>query len=205
MCILSIGGLWAQGKAFLFSLAVPGYSQIKSGKSYGYAMLAAEATLIGASMYLSKESDLLLEEAYTYALKYAHLNPADYDSYFLKNLGTYESSGYDTNGYNAAIRREAMSLYPDDPIAQQSFIDAHAYGEDQYWYWDSTDNRRQYNKLRNDSQDLQSYGKLVFGVIILNHLVSGIDILRHHSQERRTELSVDIVQEHPMLKMSLKF
>jgi hypothetical protein len=205
LVLLMAGSLCAQGKDFLFSLAVPGYTQITNGNSYGYAMLAAEAALIGTSLYLLHESDSLLEESYTYALKHAQLYPADYDSSFLKNLGVYQSSGFDADGYNATIRRDALSLFPDDPEAQQIYIDEHAYGDDQYWSWDSAASRAEYNRLRNDSQDLQSYGKLVVGVIILNHLVSGIDVLRYHSQQRRSDLSVDIVDKAPMLKLSVKF
>ncbi len=71
--------------------------------------------------------------------------------------------------------------------------------------WESAAKRAEYNRMRNDSQDLESYGKLVVGVLILNHLVSGIDILRSQAQERRTQLSMELHQSTPMLKLSLKF
>lgn len=203
--LLIFGGLWAQGKDLLLSLAVPGYSQITNGRNYGYVMLASEAALIAGSLYLDSEADLLLDKSYTYALKFAHLNPGDYDSSFLKNLGKYNSSGFDADGYNAYIRQEAQSLYPEDPVAQQSFIDTYAYGDELYWRWESVDHRSEYNSMRNDSLDLQSYGKLVMGVIILNHITSGIDVLRYNSQSRRAQFSVDIKQRVPILKLSVKF
>lgn len=205
LCILSVSGLWAQGKDFLLSLAVPGYSQVKNGKSYGYAMLAAEAALIGTYLYLGSEADLLMDSSYTYALKFAQVNPADYDAEFLKNLGKYNSSGFDADGYNAMIRREAQELFPDDPVAQTSYIEEQGYGEDRYWRWESADKRADYNRMRNDSLDLESYGKLVVGMILLNHLASGINILQSQAQERRTRLSMDLYRNVPMLKLSLKF
>lgn len=205
LCMLSISGAWAQKKDFLLSLAVPGFSQVKSGKSYGYAMLAAEAALIGTSLYLGSEADLLMDRSYTHALKFAQVNPADYGSDFFKNLGKYNSSGFDADGYNATIRREAQRRYPGDPSLQQLYIEENAYGEDRYWKWESAAKRADYNRMRNDSQDLESYGKLVAGVLILNHLVSGIDILRSQAQERRTQLSMELHQSTPMLKLSLKF
>ncbi len=205
LCLLSLNGLWAQGKDFLLSLAVPGFSQVRSGRDYGYLMLAAEAALFGTSYYLANESDLLLEESYVYALKYAHINPSDYDAEFFKNLGKYDSSGFDARGYNATVRHDAQFLHPDDPVAQQIYIDNHAYGEDRYWSWDAGDNRSEYNRMRNDSLDLESYGKLVVGMVILNHLVSGIDVLRYHSQDRRAQLSVDMVNDNPLLKLSVRF
>lgn len=205
LVILSFSGLWAQGKDLLLSLAVPGFSQIRQGQSYGYVMLAAEAALIGTSLYLNSEADLLMDESYTHALKFAGVNPADYDKEFLKNLGKYNSSGFDADGYNATIRREAQRLFPGDPSAQQSYIDEHAYGENRSWRWQSIDKRSEYNRMRNNSQDLESYGKLVVGVIILNHLASGIDVLRSGAQGRRTDLSVDVHRNAPMLKVSVKF
>ena len=199
--------VWAEskGKDFLFSLAVPGFSQISSGRNYGYAMLATEATLIGTMYYLGNESDLMRKDSYTYALKYAHINPAKYDSEFLKNLGKYNSSGFDADGYNASIRREAIYLYPNNPVAQQAYIDEHSYGEDKYWRWDETKNRKKYNKFRNDADDLESYSKMAVGVLILNHLASGIDVLRYYSQEQRVKLSFGYTPESPLILFSYPF
>ncbi|MDD3532949.1 MAG: hypothetical protein PHR27_02815 [Candidatus Cloacimonetes bacterium] len=204
-CILAVSGLWAQGKDLLLALAVPGYTQVRNVKSYGYGMLAAEAALIGTYLYLGSEADLLLDNSYTYALKFAQVNPADYDAEFLKNLGKYNSSGFDADGYNAMIRQEAQRLFSNDPVAQQNYINEHSYGEDHYWRWESADRRAKYNRMRNDSQDLKSYGKLVVGVIILNHLASGINVLQSQAQERRTQISMDLYRNVPMLKLSLKF
>lgn len=199
--------IWAdsKGKDFLFSLALPGYSQVSSGKSYGYAMLATEATLIGTMYYLGSEADLMKKESYTYALKYAHIDPSVKDPDFLMNLGKYNSSGFDADGYNASIRREAIYLYPDNPVAQQAYIDENSYGEDRYWRWDDTKNRKKYNKYRNDADDLESYSKLAVGVLILNHLASGIDVLRYYSQEQRVKMSFGYTPESPLLILSYPF
>jgi hypothetical protein len=205
LCLLSVSGAWAQGKDFLLSLAMPGFSQVRQGKSYGYAMLAAEAALIGTSLYLGSEADLLMDESYTYALKFAQINPADYGPEYLKNLGKFNSSGYDADGYNATIRRQAQNLFPGDPTAQQNYIAEHAYGEELYWKWENAGKRAEYNRMRNTSQDLESYGKLVVGVLILNHLASGIDVLRSSAQKRRTQLSMDLQDNVPILKLSVKF
>ncbi|HRX76123.1 MAG TPA: hypothetical protein P5342_01590 [Candidatus Cloacimonadota bacterium] len=179
LILLAFGNIAAQssGKDFLLSLAVPGFSQISNGRNHGYAMMAAEATLIGSMLYLSSESELLRDESYTYALKFAQLQPGDYDAEFLQNLGKFNSSGFDADGYNASVRREALSLYPYDPDQQQSYIDEYSYSDDQYWRWQSQGNRSRYNKMRNDANDLESYGKLAVGIMIMNHIASGIDAL----------------------------
>lgn len=194
----------SKGKDFLLSLAVPGFSQINSGRNYGYAMLATEATLIGTMFYLSSESQLMRDESYSYALKFAHIEPQDYDSEFLKNLGRYNSSGFEADGFNATVRRTALNLYPEDPVAQQLYIDEHSYGEAEYWRWDSVADRAKYNKLRNDAADLESYGKLAVGVMLFNHLMSGIDVLRY-SRDHRTQFSMGMKKGHPQLKVSYRF
>lgn len=194
-----------KGKAFLLSLAVPGYSQINSGRGYGYAMLAAEAAIIGSKLYLESESKLKREESYTYALKFSHISPGMYDDTFFLNVGKYESSGFDADGYNASVRIKAQDIYPDNPVAQQQYIDDHAYGEDKYWRWDSSSNRSEYNKMRNTASNLKDYSRITVGVIILNHLISGIDVLRFHSQERRAQFSVLMQDDTPLLNLSYKF
>lgn len=208
LCIIlvSLGSLAAQsrGKDFLLSAAIPGYSQITGGRSYGYVMLAAEASLIGTMFYLSNESDLLRDESFSYALKFAELEPGDYDSAFLKNLGKYNSSGFDADGYNASIRKEALRLFPYDPQAQQSYIDEQGYFDDQYWRWESQTKRASYNKMRNDANDLESYGKLAVGLMLLNHLASGIDALQHSSNSR-TQFSLGMKKGHPQLRLSYRF
>jgi len=205
LILIALGNLPAQnkGKDFLLSLAVPGLSQIRSGRDYGYAMLAAEATIAGTMYYLSNESDLLMDESFSYALKFAHLNPGDYDTEFLKNLGKFNSSGFDADGYNASVRRTAINLYPYDPEAQQSYIDEHSYQEDKSWQWDSAKERAKYNKMRNDALDMESYGKLAVGVMLLNHLVSSIDVLRY--SKHNTQFSMGIKNGHPQLRISHRF
>ncbi|MDD2543131.1 MAG: hypothetical protein PHY21_04920 [Candidatus Cloacimonetes bacterium] len=206
LILLAFGNIAAQssGKDFLLSLAVPGFSQISNGRNHGYAMMAAEATLIGSMLYLSSESELLRDESYTYALKFAQLQPGDYDAEFLQNLGKFNSSGFDADGYNASVRREALSLYPYDPDQQQSYIDEYSYSDDQYWRWQSQGNRSRYNKMRNDANDLESYGKLAVGIMIMNHIASGIDALRYN-RSSRTQFSMGIKDGHPQLRFRYRF
>ncbi|MCB5259090.1 MAG: hypothetical protein PHN71_03195 [Candidatus Cloacimonetes bacterium] len=205
MCAASVASLNAQKKDFLMSLLIPGYTQVKNGRTYGYALVAAEALVIGSQLYLKSEANLLKEESYVYAVKYAHINPGDYDQEFLKNLGKYNSSGYDALGYNAAVRAEAMRLYSADPIQQQQYIDDHAYLDDKYFSWETESDRSQYNQMRNKAQDFESFAKLALGVTILNHLISGIDVLRYNAQERRANFSVDVRHNVPQVKLSVKF
>ncbi|MDD4309417.1 MAG: hypothetical protein PHO32_03480 [Candidatus Cloacimonetes bacterium] len=205
LTICTLAHATSKGKMFVRSLVVPGYSQVASGNNYGYLMMASEISIIGGMLYVDKESKLLLDESYEYAIKFAHVNPGNYDSQFYYNLSRFESSGFDANGYNAKVRKEAMELFPYDPIAQQSYIDDNSYGDDRYWNWDDPTNRSSFNKMRNKSQDYESYAKVAIGVLILNHLVSGIDILRYSEEEQSTNVYFQMKNSTPMMFLNYKW
>lgn len=188
----------------ILSLALPGYSQIRSDRSLGYALLGAEALLIGNIYYFNSEEQLLKEASYSYALKYADLQPGDYDSAFFKNMGRYNSSGYDANGYNAAVREKALALFPHDPLSQQEYIDQNSYDEDQAWYWQSQSHKSRYNKYRNDALDMKSYSKLAGGVLMLNHVINVIDYALGR-RSSATQLSVQLKGTTPRVVLSHSF
>lgn len=186
------------------SLAIPGYSQIKSERSLGYVLLGSEAALLGGIYYFRSEEKVLKDASYSYALKYADLQPGEYDKSFFKNMGRYQSSGYDANGYNAAVREQALKLYPHDPDAQQAYLEANSYGEDHYWYWQAPQHKSRYNKYRNDARDMQSYSMVAGGVLLLNHVINLIDYANRR-EERATQLSVAFKEGNPRLVLSHKF
>ncbi|MFA7542865.1 MAG: hypothetical protein WCY84_00690 [Candidatus Cloacimonadaceae bacterium] len=206
LVVMLAGQLAALPKApeLLLSLALPGYSQIKSERNLGYVLLGAEAALIGSVYYFNSEEQLLKEASYSYALKYADLQPGEYDNAFYKNMGRYNSSGYDANGYNAAVREKALTLFPYDPESQQEYIEQYGYNEEQAWYWQSQSHKSRYNKYRNDALDMKSYSKLAGGVLLLNHVINVIDyaIGRKH---QATQLSVQLKGSTPRLVLSHSF
>lgn len=201
------GSLLAESKGWQLvqSLAVPGLSQVRSGRNYGYAMLASEAGIIYSMFYLSSEKDLKTRESYDYALKFAHLQPGDYPDDFYRNLGKYSSSGYEQGGYNSMVRQVAQGLYPGNLEAQQNYIDANAYSDQFYWAWDSTSNLSEYAGIRSKIQDLKDFGMMATGVLIVNHLVSGVDVLRYFAQAKHSQVYLDIKDRKPMLILNLEW
>lgn len=203
--LICLTALPAQRKDFLMSLAVPGSSQIARGKTKGYVMLISEAALLGSMYYMKSESVLKTEEAYLYAIKHANILPGKYDEGFFKNMGKYMGSGFDAMEYNNEVRKKAMALYPGDPLAQQEYIDQNAYGEENYWKWDSAEDKSHYNKLRNKSLDYRSIGNMTMGVVMLNHIISGLDALISGNKERKTDLDVTLLRGTPLIRLSYEF
>jgi len=189
----------------LSSLVIPGSGQISHNQKQGYVMLASEVLLWSASYYTSNEISLQNRSTYEYALKFAHIYPGSYDSQYYRDLAKYNSSGYEAGGYNAMIRQQAIQLYPNDPIQQQLYIDENIYPDDYAWNWDSVEHRGAYSKIRIKTQDLRDYGTLAVGVLIVNHLISGVDVLRSHSETKRSQVWLDIKDRHPMLMLNYKW
>lgn len=194
-----------RGVQLIKSLVIPGWSQISSGRDYGYVMLSSEVAIIGSMAFFNNESKGLMRESYEYAIKFAHLNPNHYDTEFYNHLARYESSGFDTGGYNAWVRKIALETYPYDPLLQQEYIDTHSYGDDKYWSWDDSGKRSEYNRLRNRSSDFKDYALVAGGVMLLNHLVSGIDVMRYTAKPRSSQLSFSVQDRTPLVNISYKF
>lgn len=193
------------GLQLVQSLVLPGLSQVRHGRNYGYGMLTAEAALISSLLYLNEEAQLKTQEYYEYALKYAHITPGDLADSYLRDLSKFNSSGYEAGGYNAWVRQEALRLFPQDPAQQQIYIDENIYLDDQAWNWDSVDNRGQYVQIRTEAQNMRDYRMLAVGVMIVNHLISGIDVLRYNAKDNKAQVWLDIKDRRPMLMLGLEF
>lgn len=206
--LLALGSVLAAestGLQLVQSLAVPGLSQVRNGRNYGYGMLAAEASIISSLLYLNQESKLKTRDSYEYALKFAHLEPGEYNDRFFRDLSRYNSNGFEAGGFNATIREEAIRLFPHDPAQQQIYIEENMYSDAFGWNWDSVDNRGEYVQTRTQAQDLQDYGMLAVGVLIVNHLISGIDVLRYNAKDRQAQVYLDIKDRSPMLKLNFEW
>lgn len=194
----------SKGVTFLKSAILPGWGQLSLDRDYGYGMMAAEVGIIGSMFYLANEQKLSKQESYEYALQFAHIQPGDYSPEYFSHLSRYNSSGFGGGGYNAMIRQEALEQFPSDPLAQQAYIDSHAYSDEMAWNWDSSADRGKYSKMRIHTQDLKDYAKIATGIMIFNHLVSGIDILRIKNIES-SHLSIGMKRKQPLLMLDLSF
>lgn len=193
------------GLQLVQSLVLPGLSQIRHGRNYGYGMLTAEAALISSMLYLNQEAQLKTREYYEYALKYAHIEPGDHPESYLRDISKYNSSGYEAGGYNAWVYQEALRLFPHDPDQRQIYIDENIYPDNLAWNWDSVENRGQYVQIRTEAQNMRDYRMMAVGVMIVNHLISGIDVLRYNAKNKQAHVWLDIKDRSPVLMLGLDF
>lgn len=195
------------GLNFLKSAIIPGWGQLSLEKNYGYGFLLAEASFWTMRLYYLQETDNNAQASYNYAREFADVDPqGHFSNQFYDDLRDYSSSGFDSGGYNAHIAAEAIDEYPDNPEAQQAYIDANAYDDDHYWNWSSDENMSRYNRYRNNIDQYKDYLKLVSGVIAANHIIGAIDALRLSNHLKHVRFGVDTNSDHvPLLTCTVKF
>lgn len=212
IAVLSTGTLFAQEKIkpglnMLKSAVVPGWGQLSLDKNYGYGFLLVETGFWTLNWYYNSESNNKEEASIKYAAKYADINTdMNYSEQFYEDMRHYISSGYDDGGYNSWVASEAAELYPDDPLAQQEYIEMNSYDNDHYWKWEDADNQRQYSVYRKRIEEYSDYLKVLGGAIAANHIISAFDALRLSNLMKRMQFGVGFNSEKtPLLSCTIKF
>jgi hypothetical protein len=172
------GGRAAERKnpmiAVLLSLAVPGWGEIYAGHpERGRLFMAAEAGIwIGYASFKIQE-DLRIDDYQDYAQSTLDVPEGAGDDYYA-DIGDYlQSEG--RGSYNEDIRREARSLYPDDPEAREAYLAANGYFGDESWEWGSVEQIRHYRDLRHEAGESERHAFYMTGLAVLNRALSAID------------------------------
>jgi len=187
------------------SAIIPGWGQISIDRNYGFAMMSGEVLLWSSYFYSVREQKLQDRQSYEYALKYAHVNPGDYSKDYMSNLGKYNSSGFEAGGYNDWVRKMALYYYTGNPEAIQQYIDEHSIKEDEAWAWDSSANRVKYKSMRYNIHELKNTAQVISGLVIANHLLSTIDILRLRNRWKNVRPSIQYNRNTTTLNLNLDF
>ncbi len=193
----------------LKSAILPGWGQISNNHNAGYAHLGLEVAFVASLIYFSNEAEIKKDQSVNYAIKFAHINPANHPDTYYKSLGRYDSSYYEAGGYNQNVFNDAIAIYPGDPQAQQAYIDENAIPDELNWRWDSKNNRYKFNDLRQDYYFNQDYAKIATGVIVANHFFSFIDMLiRYKNRDLADSYSLYSTINHdltPMVNFQIRY
>ena len=119
-------------------------------------------------------------------------------------VGRYNSSGFESGGYNESIVNKAMSLYPNDTEAQTNYINNNILDESIYWAWQSTAEQNKYRIMRKNSAEYKDITKALTGAVIANHIASAFNAARvtKNSGDLYISISADL---KPMLNYMIKF
>jgi len=158
----------------LRSMVLPGWGEHRLNyHQRGYALNSSE--LLGWVTYAvllyfgnSAEKDMR-----AFAATHAGIDPRGKDIYYYTDIGNYNTL-YEYN-YQKLRYRQYASLYPDT--------------DSYFWAWDSDASRREFDGLRYDSQQLLHLASFALGGLIVNRIVSMIDVIALTKDRLETPLS----------------
>jgi hypothetical protein len=158
----------AQGKkspalAAVYSLLLPGMGELYAeGFSSGKYFLMAEGALWLTYGAFSVQGSSQQDDARTYALSRAAIDPAGKDDQFYVDIGNFLT----TEEYNDKQLRDR----------QPELLYSRAKGEG--WTWESDAARSAYKEERLSSEQTYNNRKFVVAAIIVNHIASAINAAR---------------------------
>jgi len=158
----------------LKSIVLPGWGEhsLKYHKR-GYALNSSELFLwasYAALLYFGNSAE---QDMQAYAATHAGINTRGKDVYYYTDIGNYNTI-YEYNDQKLRYRQYA-ALYPDT--------------DEYYWAWDSDASRQKFDKLRYDSQQLLHMASFALGGLILNRIVSMIDVIALTKDRLETPVS----------------
>ena len=171
--------------AFLFSLILPG-----SGEYYAGSRKMA-AIFLG--------SEAMLWSVFFAFRTYGNWKEDDYQKLAVAHAGV-DAWGKDYDYYIAVENYDTIYEYNQAKLKERNLRDMYPEDEAHHWDWDSETSRKRFKELRIASDGAFRNAIYVVGVIVVNHIVSGIDALRlarkaEGSGEQSVRLGVSPLRE----------
>jgi len=157
------------------SAIVPGSGELALGKyKTGTVMLTADLLALTAYTSLGKDIINYRDSYKMYAETYAGAATDQPDDYYL-DLQSYLSSD-EYNNYQEMIARNYFLIYGYDPAGFAAYLSTHTYSDDIDWQWQTEEFWKEYKKIRVQYQNARLNRNLALGAILLNRLISMIDV-----------------------------
>ncbi|HOD60425.1 MAG TPA: hypothetical protein PKH17_06755 [Candidatus Syntrophosphaera sp.] len=157
------------------SAILPGTGELALGKTTRGAIMLSTDILVWSSFFaLEKEKDNLTDTYKQYAVVYAGAKSGMPESYY-QNLQNYISSD-DFNRYEELFARNYYLIYSYNPEGYEEYILANTYSDEESWSWQNQTYQDHYKKLRRRTQKAKIYQNLSIGALVLNRVVSVIDV-----------------------------
>jgi hypothetical protein len=158
----------------LKSLILPGWGEHSlQYQKRGYVLNSTELSLWLGYAVLTFYGRSVEKDMKAYAATHAGIDPKGKDEYYFTDIGNYLNL-YDYNDQKLRYRQFA-NLYPET-------------GE-YFWAWDSEDSREKFDQKRIDSRQAFQAASFVLGGLIINRIVSMIDIIALTKDRLETPVS----------------
>ena len=162
------------------SILLPGWGQKALGRKkrarvYNYFESGLILTIVGSSTF----SNITIKNYIAFASEHAAISSSEKNHKYWVDIGNYDSI---TDYNDEHLRnREMDDLYPDDKKWS--------------WDWDTDANRKAFEKKRISSDQLKLAATFGIGALMVNHIVSAIDVLYLKRVIADGELSVKPYQD----------
>ena len=154
----------------LMSLILPGSGEWVMGHHTAAKILFLSEAALWAGFLGSKAYTGVLErDFHAFAALHAAVDAQGKDDQYWIDVGN-ASNIFEFN-QRRIVQRNLEATYPET--------------DTYFWQWDSEENRLQYSKLRSQHQTWERRTTLIIAGVVLNHLVSAIDIVRLIHKDRK--------------------
>jgi len=173
------------------SAIIPGWGEYELNRnSRGNFFITTEVIGIVLTSFSFVRSNNISTTYRAIAAKHANVNVGRKNHQFWVDIGNYNSQ-LDYNDEHLRWR-EFDNLYPNEANWD--------------WDWDTEDKRKEFEKLRVESDRMKLVGKFFIGGIVLNHIISVIDVyyLKNISLKETVEFSTYINPVNNALVYTIK-
>lgn len=160
--------------AMLSSAIIPGTGQQYLNRNRSALIyIGVDLLSLFGAVFLERYSRQLERDAHGFAALHAQVDCSSKDERFWNAVGSSKS----LNDYhdNLDLNREQDQRYKDASY---------------YWYWNSDDNQERYNEFRDRSRKLHIVGSICIGAMIVNRIVSVVDIKAATKYKSRDAISL---------------
>jgi len=174
------------------SAILPGWGEYALGKnSRGNIFVSSELIGIALATYSFINAKNISTNYQAFASEHAAVDEMGKNHQFWVDIGNFNSlKDYNDNRLRS---RDLKNLYPDEKIWR--------------WDWDSSENREEFEAMRIKSDRSNLIGKFFLGGIVLNHIVSIIDVyyLKNVALKDKIEVSTYFSHANQELIYSFQF
>ncbi len=179
--IVMLQGLSASGE-FMRSLVLPGWGELKMQEKKRAKIFMATDLAIISTYLLGKSFNRWYIDRYTaYGTLHADADMNGKNYAFIVNMSNYDSM----DDYNHDMMIHHNANYLDDIYEDPSYN----------WQWDSTNNRINFNNMRESSLIAEKFAEFAVAGLIINRVVSAIDVLYLKNSKSPVALSAFLLPE----------
>ena len=174
------------------SLLLPGWGELALEKpSRGKLFLYSESILVISAISFNSLSNSYKTDYTAYARQHANVNLSNQDYMFALDVGSNDNIE-DFNNIKRRQRSLLINLDSQGDITREYGHEIYPEGIDYDWDWDLKSNREAFNSMRIKSINYEKYAGFALAGLILNRIISLIDVMLLEKQNN-TKISSMII------------